>query len=88
MPPRLTLYTKDACCLCDQALERIERVAKDVPLEIEVVDIARDPDLVERYGQTIPVVALDGKIVMRGKVTEFWLRRLLSGETPDRLRIL
>jgi hypothetical protein len=86
--PRLTLYTGPNCSLCDTAKALIEKVAADTPLTLEVVDITSDPALFEAHRYEIPVVAVDGAIALRGKVSEFWLRKLLRGEAPDRYRLL
>lgn len=52
----LTLYTTDACHLCEQALALLEPwLAKGMKLAL--VDIAEDDLLMARYGVRIPVVA-------------------------------
>lgn len=84
MSVRLTIFSGPGCSLCDKAKLLVERVARDVPLEIEEVDISQDPELFERYRYAIPVIALDGREVMAGKVTEFWLRKALRGEPLER----
>lgn len=84
MPVRLTLYSGPGCSLCDKAKLLVERVAQDIPLEIDEVDITQDAELYDRYRYAIPVIALDGREVMAGKVTEFWLRKALRGEPLER----
>ena len=84
MPVRLTLYSGPGCSLCDKAKLLVERVAHDIPLEIDEVDITQDTELYDRYRYAIPVIALDGREVMAGKVTEFWLRKALRGEPLER----
>jgi glutaredoxin len=56
----VTLYTKPDCCLCEQALEVIERARREQPFELETVDITRDSRLTALYGERIPVVLVDG----------------------------
>ncbi|MEB3327716.1 MAG: glutaredoxin family protein [Candidatus Sericytochromatia bacterium] len=82
---RLTLFTRPACCLCDRAEALLARVRQDVPFEFEAVDISQDPALEALYGTKIPVVALDGEVVLVSRVSEFWLRRVLAGERSERL---
>jgi glutaredoxin len=72
--PRITLYSKPGCHLCERAKEVIERC----PVEYEVVDITGQPDLEARYGQDIPVVLLDGVEVARHFVRERKLLELLN----------
>ncbi|MEB3285286.1 MAG: glutaredoxin family protein [Candidatus Sericytochromatia bacterium] len=82
---RLTLYTKPGCCLCDKAEPLIERVRQDVPFEFERVDITQDELAAQAYAHRIPVVTLDDDVVLAGKISEFWLRRVLAGERNPRL---
>jgi hypothetical protein len=88
MPPVLTLYTRPGCCLCDKARELIEKVGRDLPLTLELIDITGDAELERLWGEKIPVVARDGQVAIVSRVSEFWLRRILAGETSDRLRAL
>ena len=59
--PRLTLYTKPDCPLCDEAAQALSRVRARTAFELEVVDIGPDPELRERYGERVPVVLVDGE---------------------------
>jgi glutaredoxin len=68
--PRLTLYSKPGCHLCDEMKQVIDTVRARVPLAIEVVDISSDPALADRYGLEIPVLLIDGKKAAKYRVTE------------------
>lgn len=87
-PTRVTLYTKEGCTLCKKVREMIVRVGRDYPLTLEEFDITTDPEIFERYGQSIPVVHIDGRETFISKVSELWLRRALSRKQrtglPDR----
>lgn len=74
----VTLYTKPGCHLCDQAQESLDRVRKQQPFEIEVVNINDDPSLLAEYGEQIPVVLLNGAFVFEYAVDETRLRQLLQ----------
>jgi glutaredoxin len=54
---RLVLYGREGCHLCDEARTALERVGHP----FEEVDIGADDDLLRRYLERIPVVALDGE---------------------------
>lgn len=82
--PTLRIYSGPNCCLCDKAKELIAKVAEDTPLILEEVDIHSDSALYERFRYAIPVIALDGQLIMAGKVTELWLRRAIRGEPLGR----
>ncbi len=56
--PELILYTTAGCHLCEQA-EAILRTELG-GFELNPVDIADSPKLVERYGVRIPVIRLSG----------------------------
>jgi glutaredoxin len=76
--PRLTLYTKPDCCLCDEAVSALERVGRRAPFDLEVVDISADPELSERYGERIPVILVDGEPAFEYVVDEAALEHRLS----------
>ena len=57
----------------------VERVARSVPLTMEVVDISTDPQLEALYGLEIPVLLINGRKAAKYRVTEEELRRQLRG---------
>ena len=59
--PRVTLYGKPDCCLCDEARAAVEAVRRTHRFELEEVDVSLDPVLQGHYGERIPVVAIDGE---------------------------
>lgn len=77
--PRITLYSKADCHLCDAAKERIEEVRGRVAFDLDIVDIANDSDLMDRHGERIPVVELDGKELFVYRVNSKVLEKKLRG---------
>ena len=71
--PRVVLYTRQGCHLCDIAKETLLQYGQSP----EEVDIDADPDLRARFDCCVPVVEIDGKIRFRGHVDKRLLRRLL-----------
>ena len=59
--PVVTLYGKPGCHLCEEARAAVERVRAKRTFELEEVDISLDPRLAHRYGERIPVIAIDGE---------------------------
>ena len=57
----VTLYGKAGCHLCDDAREALRSVRLDRDFELEEVDVSLDPVLHARYGERIPVLAIDGE---------------------------
>ena len=57
----VTLYSRHGCHLCEVALEVLERLAVELDFEVETIFIEDDPDLVEKHGEFVPVIYLDGE---------------------------
>lgn len=53
---RLLLYTTEHCSLCERALDLLLSLPEVAGNELLVFDIANDAGLVERYGDSIPVL--------------------------------
>ncbi|MDT0200639.1 glutaredoxin family protein [Nocardioides sp. AE5] len=77
--PRVRLYSRPGCHLCDDARVVIARVCADLGEEFDEVDIDSDPELLERYGEEIPVTLVDGAQHDFWRVDEGRLRAALAG---------
>lgn len=82
MAPRVRLYGRPGCSLCDKVREVIERVARRVPLVLEEVNIDGDPELLAEYHTEVPVVEVDEREVARYQLTEERLLRALAAPPP------
>lgn len=78
-PPRVTLYGRPGCHLCDDALAVIERVRARIPFVLELRDIESDDELFKRYLERIPVVEIDGQEVFELFVHEDQLISRVNG---------
>jgi len=58
---RLTLYGRPACHLCEEARAAVDAVRGERDFVLEEVDVSLDPRLERRYGERIPVIAIDGR---------------------------
>ena len=81
--PRVVLYGRAGCHLCDEARAVVARVCGEggVPwVEVDIDDPpapgARDP--FDAYGERVPVVAEDGVDVAQWQVSERLLRAALA----------
>lgn len=76
----ITFYTREDCCLCDEALELVERVRQTEPFELVLVDLDREasPEKKTAYDWDIPVIEIDGRKMMKHRVDEARLVRLLQ----------
>lgn len=79
-PLHLTMYTRQGCHLCVDALAELRRQQKSYSYSLKLVDIDTDPELVAQHGNCVPVVAVNGKVRFRGQVNPVLLDRLLRAE--------
>lgn len=68
--PRVTLFTRAGCCLCDDARDVLERARGKAEFELEQIDIDTDPELRRLYNDEVPVIAIDGKKAFKYRVSE------------------
>jgi glutaredoxin len=59
--PVVTLYGKPGCHLCDDARTVVQQALAGRDAELDEVDVTLDPVLERRYGERIPVLAVDGE---------------------------
>jgi hypothetical protein len=80
--PIVTLYGKPGCHLCEHARAEVERIRAEHPFDLEQVDITLDAALNRRYGERIPVVALDGEELFELRVDADALQEALARVRP------
>ena len=74
--PRLTLYLRDGCNLCDEATVLLdEMIGRD---RYERADIGTSEELLVRYAHRIPVLSVDGSDVLEAPITGPDLRDVMS----------
>ncbi|MBB6627394.1 glutaredoxin family protein [Nocardioides sp. KIGAM211] len=76
--PRVTLYSRPGCHLCEDARTVIERVCAALGEEYAEVSIDDDPELQRRFGDEIPVTFVDGRQHDFWRVDETRLRAALT----------
>ena len=77
--PRVLLYSKPGCHLCEEAAAVISRVCEDVGVTWREVNILDDPQLSRMYAEEIPVTFVDGRQHDFWRVDEQRLRTALAG---------
>jgi glutaredoxin len=60
------LYTRRGCRLCEEAEDMLAAVGCNPRL----VDVDADADLAARYGLRVPVLEIDGAVVLEGRFDE------------------
>jgi len=76
--PRITLYTRPGCHLCDDARAVIEAVCADLGESYEEIDITDDDELEDRFTEDVPVTFVDGRQHDFWRVDETRLRAALG----------
>jgi hypothetical protein len=78
----VVLYGKAGCCLCDDARAVIAAARERHQFALTEVDVSLDPVLHARYGERIPVIAVDGEDAFELGVSAAELEQLLGTVTP------
>lgn len=81
---RVTLLTKADCDLCHQAKAVLDRIGRDVPIDVEIVpiDSERGQHLARDAGIIFPPgVLIDGRPFSYGRLSQRRLRRALRLHT-------
>jgi glutaredoxin len=76
--PKVTLYTRKDCCLCEDAKRILESVRNRAGFELEEVDIDTDAGLQRIYNDEVPVIAINGNKAFKYRVTEQELLKKLA----------
>ncbi len=77
-PLHLELYTRPGCHLGNDLRAICERLAGEIAFDLTEVNIEADPGLRARYEREVPVLFVDGRLVVRFRTSERELRRILS----------
>jgi hypothetical protein len=65
---RLTLMSRPGCHLCEEMHREIDALLAGEPHEWEIVDVDSDPELARRYGDSIPVLFVNGHLFAKIRV--------------------
>ena len=76
---RLRLLTRPGCGLCVEMRSHVEGILAGVPHLWEEVDVDSDAELARRYGESIPVLFVNGRLFAKTRLprlaVELRLRR-------------
>lgn len=75
------MFTRKRCSLCDKAYEALARVHAEHPFDLAVIDLDTEAPEEKRaaYDIEVPVIELEGRKIMKYRVDEARLLRLLQG---------
>ena len=83
MKAQVILYTRPGCHLCDEAKRELLAARRAADFDLAEVNIDDDPALVARYGWDIPVVAVNGTVAFKHRLTAPEFRRELARLSKD-----
>lgn len=77
------LYTRQNCCLCDEAKQQLRELQKQARFELHEIDIDQDSELRQRYNDEVPVVFIHGKKAFKYRIdSRQFLKRLQERPRP------
>jgi glutaredoxin len=79
-PVHVVMYTRQGCHLCDEAWGMLRELSQRYPLQLETVDVDSAADLQQRHGERVPVLVINGKERMWGRINRVLLERQLRAE--------
>ncbi|RMD99387.1 MAG: glutaredoxin family protein [Calditrichaeota bacterium] len=59
------VYSKPGCHLCEVVKQKLEKLQATIPFLLKEIDISRSAQLMEKYGEKIPLVFVDGHLVAK-----------------------
>jgi glutaredoxin len=74
---KIVLYSRRGCHLCEQVEEMLAAIA----VETVVVDVDSSPGLAAAFGTRVPVVEVDGRVLIEGRFEERELMAVLARES-------
>ncbi|HLE82569.1 MAG TPA: glutaredoxin family protein [Dehalococcoidia bacterium] len=72
------LYMKPGCHLCYEAAMLLERLRGQYGFAIREVDITLDPSLQAEYDEIIPVVEMEGRLILAAPFGEATARKVIT----------
>jgi glutaredoxin len=81
MKLRLQIYTRKACCLCEEMKNVVREAAICFPITLEETDVDMYADLQALYSAEVPVLFINGRKAFKYRVTTRELKRRLEKES-------
>lgn len=84
---RLKLLSRPGCHLCDAMRREVDALLGGAPHDWEVVDVDSDRELARRWGESIPVLYVNGRLFAKTRLPRLALRHRLerAAASPDSL---
>jgi len=69
-PVSLRLYSRPGCHLCDLMRSDVDRILADRQRQWDVIDVDSQPELAARYGESIPVLFVNGHLFAKVRLPQ------------------
>ncbi|MEX2150798.1 MAG: glutaredoxin family protein [Steroidobacteraceae bacterium] len=76
--PRLLVYTRDGCALCDEFILGLAQALESSCETFGVRDVDADATTARRFGLKVPVLTCDGSVVCHGRLDRAAVARLIA----------
>ena len=76
----LTLYYREGCHLCEVMLQTLRGLQPRLGFDLQLVDVDRDPGLVRRYDEWVPVLCCGEQEICHYQLDEQALRAALLSQ--------
>ena len=73
----VVLYTAPGCCLCDDLKAQLKQIGVELPLAVDEIDITSDSALEAEYRSEIPVLRVQGRKMVKHRISTDALRQRL-----------
>ncbi len=73
------VYSRKDCTCCHKAIDLLREYQRKHGFTLETIDVDEDPVRVALYGDSVPVVTVNGRVRFRGQVNTILLDRLIAG---------
>lgn len=61
--PRVALLVRSGCHLCEAARAELAELCASLQVRFAETDVDTDPQLAARYGEYVPVIVVDGRVI-------------------------
>jgi glutaredoxin len=83
----LKLLSRPGCHLCAEMRRQVDTILAERPRSWEEVDVDQDPELARRYGESIPVLFVNGRLFAKVRLprlaADLRLRRAAERHSPS-----
>ena len=77
--PKVTIYSRPGCCLCDEVKQELQRLQECADFELEEINVDESGELRRLYSDEVPVVMSDGRKAFKYRLDpEEFLKKLAA----------